>query len=352
MAQIARQKDAEISNGNIINADNLDTEFNSLVSESNSQDTRLTTIESGTFNKSGVMSFLNTPKTDTIAPLTTNGATALTLAGAGVNAQTGTTYTVVTGDRNKLITFSNASAVAVTLPQAGSTGFANNFEFEAKNIGAGTVTITPTTSTIDGAATLTLTTGQSVRLYSDGTNYFSAPGKATTPAVTALTSVTVSGAASLSITGWSSTCDFVKTLIEGTVANDGVDLNCRVKVAGTTQSGASDYAYYTLTYETPATNQSEGDAAHTAVQMNGTSTIGNAAGERFDFITELLQPNDTTHEKTICVRGKYRGTSGARTMVCGTSAAYMGSNSAIDGLEYSASAGNISATAYGWAFEG
>src|SRR6266436_6707039 len=35
-----------------------------------------------------------------------------------VNAQTGTTYTVVTGDRGKLVTLSNVAAVAVTLPQA------------------------------------------------------------------------------------------------------------------------------------------------------------------------------------------------------------------------------------------
>jgi hypothetical protein len=38
-----------------------------------------------------------------------------------VNAQTGTTYTVVSGDCGKLITTSNASAIAVTLPQATTT---------------------------------------------------------------------------------------------------------------------------------------------------------------------------------------------------------------------------------------
>jgi hypothetical protein len=70
MAQIARLKDAEISNGNIINADDLDAEFNQLVSESNGQDTRLTTIESGAFSKSGVMTFLATPKMDAISEVT------------------------------------------------------------------------------------------------------------------------------------------------------------------------------------------------------------------------------------------------------------------------------------------
>jgi hypothetical protein len=86
------------------------------------------------------------------------------------NAQIATTYTVVTGDRGKLVTFSNPSAIAVTLPQAISN-FGSGWYFFAKNLGAGTVTITPTTSTIGGGATLVLTTGQMAMIVSDGTNY-------------------------------------------------------------------------------------------------------------------------------------------------------------------------------------
>src|SRR5438552_17939843 len=40
-----------------------------------------------------------------------------------VNAQTGASYTVVAADRGKLVTFSNAGAVAVTLPVATGAGF-------------------------------------------------------------------------------------------------------------------------------------------------------------------------------------------------------------------------------------
>jgi hypothetical protein len=36
---------------------------------------------------------------------------------AGINAQTGTTYTVLGSDMGKLITFNNAGAIAVTLPR-------------------------------------------------------------------------------------------------------------------------------------------------------------------------------------------------------------------------------------------
>lgn len=87
-----------------------------------------------------------------------------------INAQTGTTYTVVSGDATKLVTFSNASATAVTLPQA-TGSFAAGFAFDMENLGAGTVTITPTTSTINGASTLVVTTNKGCSIISDGTNW-------------------------------------------------------------------------------------------------------------------------------------------------------------------------------------
>ena len=103
------------------------------------------------------------------------------LPGAPVNAQTGTTYTIAATDRASYLSFSNAAAIAVTLPQAGSAGFGSNFVFVACDIGAGTATITPTTSTISfstgsaytaAASSMTLTTGQCAWVYSDNTNYF------------------------------------------------------------------------------------------------------------------------------------------------------------------------------------
>jgi hypothetical protein len=108
-----------------------------------------------------------------------------------VNAQTGTTYTVVTGDRAKLVTFSNASAVAVTLPQA-SASFPLGWFVDVQNLGAGTVTITPTTSTIDGAASVAVVTSRGIRIVSDGTNYFTLRGFGS-PSFAGLTDVTVQG---------------------------------------------------------------------------------------------------------------------------------------------------------------
>jgi hypothetical protein len=90
---------------------------------------------------------------------------------AGINAQTGTTYTILGSDMGKLITFNNGGAIAVTLPQAGTAGFEANKGFNVLTLGAGTVTVTPTTSTINGGATKTYATGVGGRITSDGTNY-------------------------------------------------------------------------------------------------------------------------------------------------------------------------------------
>jgi hypothetical protein len=92
---------------------------------------------------------------------------------------TGSPYTVLAADRGKLITVTSASAYGITLAQANTAGFTAGAIFHVKNLGVGAVTITPTTSTIDGNATLVLTTGQGVDIYSDGANYNSQAGSGT-----------------------------------------------------------------------------------------------------------------------------------------------------------------------------
>lgn len=88
-----------------------------------------------------------------------------------INAQTGTTYTFLTTDAGKLVTASNAASQAYTLPVATTTGFTSGYSFDIQNKGVGTVTITPTTSTINGSSTLTLAQNTGCTVSSDGTNY-------------------------------------------------------------------------------------------------------------------------------------------------------------------------------------
>ena len=107
------------------------------------------------------------------SPITTTGALAAAIA---VRTVSGTSDTVLAADCGNLVNFTNAGSVAVTLPQAGTTGFAAQSFFSFCSHGAGTTTITPTTSTIGGAATKTLVAGTPAApicttVISDGTNY-------------------------------------------------------------------------------------------------------------------------------------------------------------------------------------
>jgi hypothetical protein len=81
---------------------------------------------------------------------------------------TATTDTITSTDKGTLVTESNASAVAVAIT---TTGFVSTDYFTVKNLGAGLATYTPSSGTIDAAATLACNQNQSADLYFDGTNY-------------------------------------------------------------------------------------------------------------------------------------------------------------------------------------
>ena len=70
-----------------------------------------------------------------------NGNTTLTAA-VGINAQTGTTYTFAATDgSNVLVTLSNASAIAVTIPTNATTAFPVGTVLNFAQTGAGQVTV-------------------------------------------------------------------------------------------------------------------------------------------------------------------------------------------------------------------
>lgn len=72
---------------------------------------------------------------------------------AGVNAQTGTSYTFVLADKEKTITASNASPVAFTIPTNTSVAYPIGTRLYLINVGAGTLTVQGTTGvTVNGTA--------------------------------------------------------------------------------------------------------------------------------------------------------------------------------------------------------
>jgi hypothetical protein len=67
---------------------------------------------------------------------------AVATAMIAINAQTGTTYTTVLADDGKLVTCSNASAIALTIPPNSSVAYGIGTQINIAQLGAGTVTIT------------------------------------------------------------------------------------------------------------------------------------------------------------------------------------------------------------------
>lgn len=113
---------------------------------------------------------------------TVSVANASALAGAGIKAVSTTLnqkidsvveasvpFTVVDSDRAKCLISTSGSGVC-NLPSPASVGA--DWFFMLRNQGSGDVTVTPPSGTIDGAATLSFSTGESAFIFTDGTNFF------------------------------------------------------------------------------------------------------------------------------------------------------------------------------------
>lgn len=59
----------------------------------------------------------------------------------GINAQTGTSYTTVLADNGKLVTLTNAAAIAVTIPPNSSVAYPVGAQINMAQLGAGQVTV-------------------------------------------------------------------------------------------------------------------------------------------------------------------------------------------------------------------
>jgi hypothetical protein len=90
------------------------------------------------------------------------------------NAQTGTTYTLVSSDKNKVVTLSNASAVTLTIPSA---VFTTGQQINIQQIGAGQVTVQGDgTSTFTGTGTKLRAQYSAATIVCTGTNTFTLIG--------------------------------------------------------------------------------------------------------------------------------------------------------------------------------
>jgi hypothetical protein len=242
----------------------------------------------------------------------------------GVNAQTGTTYTVLDGDRAKLVTLSNASAVAVTLPQAGaSSSFIAGWFADLQNRGAGTVTITPTTSTIDGAASLNLTQNQGVRVFSDGTNYFTqrgiggAGGTGCVPSGSSGQFLTDNGSGACSseasfttttVATASSTTTFTNKTVDAEGTGNSITIPVKIWFDAVATSGGTTGAlnFDTLASQAPTATSSAGSTNTELVR----GVADYADSGTFQMMRQFMLPSDWTGNIDAILKWRTAATSG------------------------------------------
>jgi fibronectin-binding autotransporter adhesin len=238
--------------------------------------------------------------------LSVSGNLAITAAGLitsqAINPQTGTTYTMLSTDAGKLVTFTNASAIAVTLPQATTTGFTAGYSFDVQVPGAGSVTITPTTSTINGASTLVIAHNQGCTITSDGTNY----------QVSACTAAT--GGGSVAFSALTSSTNTTAAMVVGTGGSLAVSGSGTIAATNTTGvNGASVPASATVL----GTNSSSQAVAATTT---GTGTTVVLATSPILVTPALGTPSSgtLTNATGLPFSGLATGTNTAATLTVGT----------------------------------
>ncbi len=223
-----------------------------------------------------------------------------------INAQgTAASYTILSSDMGKVVTHNKSTAVAVTLPQATTTGFTAGASYTEFNLGAGAVTITPTTSTINGASTYVLSQNQGIYIVSNGTDYIGIPmaSGSGTGTVTTFSCVTANGV-SCSVANASTTPAATFTLGNITPAKVNATASITAASVALSVSGAA------IATDASLGNHFRVTPAHsTATTMSAPTNP--VDGQKITY--ELVQ--DSTGSGTITWNSVFSfGTSGAPTL--------------------------------------
>jgi hypothetical protein len=117
--------------------------------------------------------------------LSVGGVDAATMAGFDVadlapivaTTQSGTTYTLALGDEFSTVMLSNAALVTVTVPTNASVAFPTGTQISLQSLGAGGVTLTTTSLTLNGSSpNTTIGQNQVMVLEKTGTDTWSIHG--------------------------------------------------------------------------------------------------------------------------------------------------------------------------------
>lgn len=189
----------------------------------------------------------------------------VSLVGNGVNNQTGTSYTLVLADGGKLVTFSNAAAIALTVPTNASVAFPTGVRIKLTNKGAGLVTVAGAGGVTLNGNQLTIAQNRSAMLYKLDTNTWvmtADPSIPSDPGLAFITASTFTGSTGVNVNNcFTSTYDWYRILLRFT-SSASADVLLRLRLSGT--DAATDYVRQLAQFDasTVSTARSTAQTAH------------------------------------------------------------------------------------------
>lgn len=382
MAQLSRTSDAEIENGNIIDADDLDAEFDNIISGHNTNDTTLTAVTTGTYTFSGVKTFSSTPKTNGIDERTAgsgvtvdsllikDGVARPTLTADpaspvdgdfwynstddkfrgrvnGVTVDMGDPITAIesrssntilaVADKGKTLIFT--STFTQTFTAAATLGA--KWYVDLRNDGTGIITL-------DLATDIYMFPGEAFRIVCDGSGFYTI-GRA--PAGSWILAETISPDGSASTAD--STFGYVagydhKWELTVDMASDNVGFDMRISLDGSTfRSTAGDYSWLTGFFTTTfAGSQNTSDTEITIADTSSGYQLGDAAGEPpHTYVIEGYRLDTSDAKKDFMWKGRFTRAFDGQDAVTHGDGIFKGTTGAILGVRFLSTV-NFSATIY------
>lgn len=250
--------------------------------------------------------------------------------GNGLNAQTGTTYTLVVGDAGKTITLSNASPVAVSLPQDSTADLPDGAVVTFYNLGAGTVTISQGTGATLQGGSITLAQFEVTSIIKLSANTYGRFDGAPAPGLNLMTpssiansggsasatggEITFTGVTTVSANGvFTSAYDAYRIIIRLTGSSD-TTLAFRLRVAGSDAAG-TDYQYEKFTVANTTVTGARSTAQTSAIIGNQNSTGAShhleLTGPALAAFTTFVNHNSYNGDATLSLTSGLHGLSTA-----------------------------------------
>ena len=275
-----------------------------------------------------------------------------------VNAQVGTSYTLSGNDCGNTVTFSNSSAIAVTVPQAQTTttpatNFPSTCSITVQNVGTGIATLAYSTgSTVSGtyggqtlgAATNSLLAPGVSYVLSVSSGNWAISGATFVPGSVLLTS-TLSGASSFAentalLAGYNEYAIELINFLPSTTTNLQVQFvtGGGIGSVGTTQTGAN-YNWANQGFVSSSILQAGAINAQTSISMvNGANWSNTTSG--LNLRMRIFNPSSATTTKSITWDGGI-ASSGAVGTVAGAGN-FSSGTATLTGLSWAPTAGTMS----------